>query len=177
MQPVDDHTLRELQIISDQYKERSILNFFDKTKSLGGRDMLKSMIRKPRQSLTEILSVQELLKTISQNTDSWQVNVSRAYVAAAENYYASNIAHTMSQDAIQHWFETLIFSLRNPTEFYHIQSGLAATFRVLKALQEMISRLKEHEITDEVKDDVWNQGSHWKKQENSLWKKQVCRNY
>lgn len=153
MQPVDDHTLHELQILSDQYKERSVLNFFDKTKSPGGRDMLKSMIKKPKQSLTEIQLVQELLKAISQNTDSWQVNVSRAYVAAAENYYASNIAHTMSQDAIQHWFQTLIFSLRNPTEFYHIQSGLAATFRVLKALQEMIPMLKEHEITGEVKED------------------------
>lgn len=109
MQPVDDHTLRELQIISDQYKERSVLNFFDKTKSLGGRDMLKSMIKNTRQDIAEIQSVQGLLKAISQNIGSWQINVSRAYVAAAENYYASNIAHTMSQDAIQHWFETLIF--------------------------------------------------------------------
>lgn len=153
MQPVDDHTLHELQIISDKRNDDCVFNYFNKTKSYGGRDFLKNMIRIPKQSLAGILSVQELIKAISQNIDSWKVDISHAYIAAAENYYGSNIAYTMSQDVFQHWFQTMIFAYRHPTEYYHVESGLTATIRVLRALNEMILQLNEHEIKDEIKDD------------------------
>ena len=146
MQPVDDHTLQELQIVSEKYREGSILNYFDRTRSQGGRDFLKNLIKLPKQSVSEILSVQELLKALSEDVELWEISVSRAYVAASESYYASNIAHTMSQDAITHYFETLIFFFRNPAEFYLIQSGLLATIKVLVALDELLRRIDGKKI-------------------------------
>ena len=154
MQPVDDHTLHELQILSDKRNDDSVFNYFNKTKSYGGRDFLKSMIRIPKQSLAGIMSVQELIKAISQDTDSWQVRVSHAYIAAAENYYGSNIAHTMSQDVFQHWFQTMVFAYSHTAEYYHLESGLAATLRVFRALHEMVGQLKEDEMTGEIKEDI-----------------------
>ena len=153
MQPVGDYTLHELQIISEKHNEGSLLKYFDKTVSYGGRDQLKNMITKPQETLDKTLSVQNLLRTIAKNVDLWQVNISHAYIAATENYYGSNIAHTMSQDIIQHWFQTMIFSFRNPAEFYHIESGLSATFKLFYALKEMALRVKETELTAELGED------------------------
>lgn len=153
MHPVGDPTLYELQIISEKQNEGSVLKYFDKTVSYGGHDLLKRMISKPMRSLAEILSVQKLLKTISRNVSLWQIHISHAYIAATENYYSSNITHTMSQDVIQHWFQTMIFSLRNPTEFYHIESGLLAAFKLFYALKEMVSRVNEAELTIELGED------------------------
>ncbi len=152
MHAVADYILYELQIVAEKHNEGSILKYFDKTVSYGGRDLLKSMIRKPEASVEEILSVQRLLKTMTSNFRLWQINISHAYIAAAENYYSSNIAHTMSQDVFQHWFQTLIFAYRNPAEFSHIESGLSAAFKVFYALREMFERVKS-EVPSEMGDD------------------------
>jgi DNA mismatch repair protein MutS len=146
MHPVSEHTLTELQIIAEKPNETSIFKFFDKTVSYGGRDLLKTMIRTPKTSLSEIRESQELIRTISHNLSVWRVDVSHAYVAAAENYYGSNITHTMSLDVFQHWYQTMVFSFRNPAEFNHLQSGLSATLRVLKALQTTIFSVKTYKI-------------------------------
>ncbi|WP_149241256.1 MutS-related protein [Dyadobacter sp. 32] len=153
MQPVGEHTLYELQIVSEKHCESTILKYFDKTISYGGRDLLKTMIRTPKNSLVETVSAQQLLKTISSNRSLWQVDVSHAYVAAAESYYSSNIAHTMSQDVFQHWFQTMVFAYRNPAEYSHIESGLAETFKVLGALKEMISRCQDNAPVGELEED------------------------
>lgn len=154
MQPVGDHTLYELQIISEKHNEGSVLKYFDRTVSYGGRDLLKSMIRKPKETVDGAMEVQRLLKNISNNIHLWRIDVSHAYVAAAENYYASNIAHTMSQDVIQHWFQTMLFAYRNPAEFNHIESGLSATFKVFYALNKMIERIRECEPLGELGEDL-----------------------
>jgi DNA mismatch repair protein MutS len=149
MHSVSEHTLNELHI-AEKHNEGSIFSFFDKTVSYGGRDLLKAMIRTPKKSLSEILKSQDLIRTISQNLNVWQVDVSHAYVAAAENFYNSNIAHTLSQDVFQHWFQTMVFSYRNPAEFNHLQSGLAATLRFLKAMQTTILSVKTFELPDDL---------------------------
>ena len=153
MYPVGDHTLYELQILSGQHIDASILGFLNKTKSYGGRDLLKSMIREPKQNLAEILETQLLLKSILGNLDLWRINVSHAYIAASENYYDSNIAHTMSQDVFQHWYQTMMFSYRNPAEFQRIESGVLATIKVLKALLDMVEHIKYFEFPARFQED------------------------
>ena len=148
MHPVGEHTLQELQILSDKNVAGSVFHVFNKTKSYGGRDFLRGMIKAPKQSLPEILAVQELLKAISLNIDCWEINVSHAYIAASENYCTSNIAHTMSQDVVQHWFQTFIFSYQNPVEFHLISSGVSAVIKVLHALKLTIQRLRDHGIPE-----------------------------
>ncbi|MEO6686657.1 MAG: DNA mismatch repair protein MutS [Dyadobacter sp.] len=153
MHSVDSHTLDELQIQSRNRKEGSILNFFDHAKTQGGQDVLKILIAKPKNSLPEILSFQSLLKSISQNIESWQLNVSRAYIAAAEAYYASNISYTMSQDVFKHWVDTFFYSRRHPAEFYLVQSGLTATLMLMRGMRDLVLRFENKPIPEDAKDD------------------------
>ncbi|WP_159468430.1 MutS-related protein [Dyadobacter sp. 3J3] len=153
MHSVDSHTLDELQIQSRNSKEGSILQFFDHAKTQGGQDFLKTLIAKPKNSLPEILSFQSLLKSISQNIESWQLNVSRAYIAAAESYYASNISYTMSQDMFKHWVDTFFYSRRHPAEFYLVQSGLTATLMLIRGMRDLVICFENETIPDDAKDD------------------------
>ncbi|MCF2498114.1 MutS-related protein [Dyadobacter chenhuakuii] len=153
MHPIDHQTLQELQILPKSSRDPSILHFFDHTATEGGRDCLREMLLKPKRSLDEIHSFQELLKAFIQTPDAFKVDIPRTYVSAAEAYYASNIAYSMSQDVFQHWFDTWIFSWRNPSEFYIVRSGFTATFRLLKAIEEMITELPEA-LPELLADDI-----------------------
>lgn len=153
MQAVDTQTLYELQILSRNAKEGSILHFFDQTKTQGGQDSLKRMIGRPKASREEIISSQQLLKFVSTHVDLWQLSVSRAYIAAAESYYASNISYTMSQDVFKHWMDTLLYSWRNPGEFYLVRSGLTALLLVIRGMRDFLRRFENSTIPDEMADD------------------------
>ncbi|MBE9465929.1 DNA mismatch repair protein MutS [Dyadobacter subterraneus] len=153
MHSVDSHTLDELQIHSRHSKEGSILQFFDYTKTQGGQDVLKKLIAEPKSSLSEILSFQLLLKSISQNIDSWQLNVSKAYIAVAESYYGSNITYTMSQDIFKHWVDTFIYSRRHPAEFYLVQSGLTATLMLMRGMRDLTYCFENDQIPPEPQED------------------------
>lgn len=153
MRAVGLHTLYELQIIGEKAQEESIFGFFDKTISYGGRDLLKKMIREPKESFKEIIEEQELLRSVITNYSYWEVNVSHAYIAATEHYYESNIGHTMAQDIVQHWFQTMVFAYKNEAEFYLIQSGVTATIRVFRALKRTVLVLSYMDVPDSFKKD------------------------
>ena len=145
MYPLAPHSLRELHILSD-HNSKSALDYFDCTCSQGGRDMLKKLILTPKTSPEEILSFQEVLQYITLDIDKWETNLSRSYISAAEIYYNSSISYTMSQDVFQHWFDSLLFSWRNSTEFYLVQSGLSATIRFIQALKLMADHFEKEKI-------------------------------
>ncbi|CAG5010467.1 DNA mismatch repair protein MutS [Dyadobacter sp. CECT 9275] len=152
MDPLASHTLLELHILPD-HNRLSALDFFDCTHSQGGRDILKKLIISPKTSLYEILSFQQVLKYMARDSTKWETNLSRSYISAAETYFNSSIGYTMSQDVFQHWFDSLIFSWRNSTEFYLVQSGLSASIRFIQALKEMTDHFVMEEIPSGLQSD------------------------
>lgn len=154
MQPVDRHTLHELQILPENSRTASIFAFYNHTDTLGGADYLKSMIVTPRETLAGVMGFQDLLKAIALRPAAWQINIAKAYAAAAESYFALNVAHSMSQDVIKHWFDTWLYSKRNKGEYYRIQSGVMATMRLARAVQHTLHHLSESPIPDEISEDV-----------------------
>lgn len=154
MQPVDRHTLHELQLLPENSRTASILAFYDHTTTLGGADYLKSIISKPRATPDDAIRFQELLKAMAAQPTAWQVNIARAYAAAAESYYALSVAHSMSQDAVMHWLDTWWYSFRNKAEYYRVQSGVLAALRLVRAVQATLNGLSETAIPDEIEEDI-----------------------
>jgi len=154
MQPIDRHTLHELQLLPENSRTASIFAFYNHTETLGGADYLKSIITKPKGTLAEIVGFQQLLKTISARPTAWQVNIAKAYAAAAESYYALSVAHSMSQDVVKHWFDTWWYSKRNKAEYYRVQSGVLATLRLARAVQTTLNNLSDIAIPDELAEEL-----------------------
>ncbi len=154
MQLVDRHTLQELQLLPENSRTASIFAFYNHTETLGGGDYLKSIITRPKETHEDIVRFQDLLKAIAQRPTAWQVNIAKAYAAAAESYYALSVAHSMSQDAVKHWFDTWLYSKRNKGEYYRIQSGVLATLRLVRAVQSTLDHLAEAAIPEEISEDM-----------------------
>jgi len=100
MHAVEEHTLLELQLLSKNYQEMTILQFFDRTETQGGRDYLRKLLQKPAGTPAKISDSQALLKSITANPAFWKIDVHRSYIHAVESYHALNVAHSMSQDVI-----------------------------------------------------------------------------
>ncbi|CAG5071938.1 DNA mismatch repair protein MutS [Dyadobacter sp. CECT 9623] len=154
MQPVDQHTLYELQVLAERKGAFSALQFFDKTLTQGGSDYLKTLLSKPRSTLAEVQSFQQLIKTILEKPATCLIDIPRSYIMAAEGYSSLSVAHSMSQDAVMHWLDTLVYYIKSPEEFYRIQSGLMATLRMLRAMQRMLVNMQDSVIPQDAQDDV-----------------------
>jgi len=154
MQPVDRHTLHELQLLPENSRTASIFAFYNQTETLGGSDYLKSIITKPKETPDDIRRFQKLLKTIAARPTAWQINIAKAYAAAAESYFALSVAHSMSQDVVKHWFDTWLYSVKNKGEYYRIQSGVLATLRLARAVENTLNNLSETVIPDEIAEDI-----------------------
>jgi DNA mismatch repair protein MutS len=154
MQPVDRHTLHELQILPENSRATSIFDFFNETETQGGADHLKAIIVKPKKTLAEVTQTQKLLKRITSDPAAWRISISKSYVAAIESYYTLSVAHSMSQDVFKHWLDTLIYSFRNAAEYYRIQSGVLATLRLVRAVQLTLTRITDTEDIDELAEDL-----------------------
>jgi DNA mismatch repair protein MutS len=153
MHPVDIQTLHELQIHSRSSKDSSLLHFFDHTQTQGGQDVLKRMIGTPKNKGEEIISFQQLFQFVNAHADLWTLSVSRAYMAAAESYYSSNISYTMSQDVFKHWVDTLLYSWRNPGEFYMVRSGLTALLLIIRGTRDFIRRFEALVLPGALEDE------------------------
>lgn len=154
MQPVDRHTLHELQLLPENSRTASIFAFYNHAETLGGADYLKSIITKPRAALADIIRFQDLLKAIAAHPAAWQVNIAKAYAAAAESYFALSVAHSMSQDFVKHWFDTWLYSIRNKAEYYRVESGVLATMRLVRAIRTTLHNLSETITPDEIAEDI-----------------------
>lgn len=53
-----------------------------------------------------------------------------------------------------HWLDTWWYSVRNKTEYYRIQSGVLATLRLVRAIQETLNNLSETVIPHEIEEDL-----------------------
>nr|WP_295929568.1 DNA mismatch repair protein MutS [uncultured Dyadobacter sp.] len=154
MQPVDRHTLHELQILPENSRPASILSFYAYTETQGGAELLKVIITKCKATLADVLRFQDLLRTISVRPAAWLPNVPKVYAATAESYYALGVSHSMSQDVFKHWFDTWLYSIRNKAEFHRIQSGVLATLRVVRGLTAVLGSLGSADPPEEIADSI-----------------------
>jgi DNA mismatch repair ATPase MutS len=154
MHPLEPHSLQELQIYAENRNAFSAYHFFDKTHTQGGSDYLKLMLAKPKTNINEVRQFQSLIQAILADKHICKIDVNRSYVLAVEGYCTLSVAHSMSQDLIQHWLDTFVYFLKSPEEFYRIQSGLTATLRFLKAFQEMLDVMKNASQPMEIEQDI-----------------------
>lgn len=153
MQLLAPHTVRELHIIADRAGEKNTLDFFDCTKSQGGRDLLRKMVLDPKPDLNTLLAFQDTLRLIAADVNQWDVNISSSYIAAVENYYSSSITYSMSQDVFMHFFDTMLFSWKHPHEFDLVRSGLSATILLIQEFKITADRFGDTLIPSLLADD------------------------
>ncbi len=109
---VDRQTLTELEIYSDNSTNLNIFDLLDKTVTSGGRDNLKLQFQNPYTSKDEIVDMQDVLKTISQDFEQWQIPFSKKMMDMVEIYYFSKSETVISENAVGRFFEGLFYRFK-----------------------------------------------------------------
>lgn len=87
---IDKTTFNDLSVF-DRNEEFSVFHKLDLTITIGGREKLQSVFNKPLSSTTEISGVQQSLKLILKNRNSWPQSISNGTLMVIQKMYESNI--------------------------------------------------------------------------------------
>lgn len=109
---VDRQTLNELEIFSDNTSNLNIFDLLDRTVTSGGRDNLRLQFQNPFSSKDEIVAMQEVLKTISQDIEHWQIPFSMKMMDMVEIYYFSKAETVVSENAVGRFFEGVFYRFK-----------------------------------------------------------------
>lgn len=162
---IDTQTLEDLDIFSTYRNEESVFSLFDRTETVGGRDMLKHFMHNPLTSATQI---RERIEVI-------------AYLQRTDNYIRLShddldfIEHYLRQDNYPTKFSKLraiekgISNLLKPTsEYYIISRGVKDCIRLLNYFFSYMASLYDEDCPEGIK-------KHYEKVEEKLSVKELQR--
>ncbi len=109
---VDRQTLTELEIYSDNNTSLNIFDLLDKTVTSGGRDNLRLQFQNPFSSGDEIVAIQDVLKTISNDIELWEIPFSKKMMDMVEIYYFSKAETVISENAVGRFFEGIFYRFK-----------------------------------------------------------------
>jgi DNA mismatch repair ATPase MutS len=86
---IDKTTLNDLSIFNQE--EFSVFNKLDFTRTLGGSDRLKQFFTKSLNTIEAIQGVQQTIKTIRKNIDTWPQIISNGSIMVIQKFYESAV--------------------------------------------------------------------------------------
>lgn len=150
---IDKQTIKDLEIFGSENSDSSIFNFYNKTKTNGGRDFLTEMMKNP---LTDIIEINKRTNTIkSFSSFNTELKINSAQLSFIETYIRLNIP-SLKNNLISAIFKNLEYKLKPNNDYYLIQSGIEQLIHLINYLKEFLSPLKEsnNEIINRINDFV-----------------------
>lgn len=167
---VDKTTLNDLAIFSHN-EEQSVLHHIDFTRTVGGRDCLKTLLSRPLKSLKEITSTQQLLKCITAVHAQWPKHITNGTIMVLERFYDTAIDEipqrptalsALTYKALHGPDYSLVkYSVLHFAEFVRGMNALAQLLDEaanLPLLQVMVQRIKMMLNKPELKEIIDNKG-------------------
>ena len=148
---VDNQTISDLKIIGDN-KGNDVYGLFNKTKTRGGADILKTMFKYPSSREEEIMHRVHTIRFFKEEKIEFPFN--NALFDTIE-FYLSNTDErtrlTHHQDNVRRKFENMIGS---DTEYQQIHKGVSDTLQFLVDLKLFISKTEKKELKDDFLKDL-----------------------
>lgn len=131
----DRQTLNDLDIFNNRYNPNSIFNLFDHTKTIGGKEKLEDIFKKP---LTNSDDIKERIAAISyfqkNNVHFW---IDKTTCDFCE-FYLKQHYQTKSFEKIIGYIERVIYAFNSNNKYYIIQEGVTSTLKILDSLLQFV---------------------------------------
>ena len=127
---VDHQTLRDLEMYATPSGAPGLLDFLDRTRTRGGREVLRRRLTQPLDSATAITAVQRALRFITTHRSAFERLPGDTTMVALQRYLDSRVATLTSLSGPGLVFESQWVRRRYPDLFREIAGGtrLAAAF-------------------------------------------------
>jgi DNA mismatch repair protein MutS len=131
----DITTLNDLAIFQHE-EEFSIFHKLNFTRTVGGRDKLKSIFLKSLQDVESIKNVQKTLQLMFEKNDSWPVTISNGSIMMIHKYYESTIDPIPAKPtSVSAYF----YKIFHGPDYSLIKYSTGHAFDFIKGMQQIIN--------------------------------------
>lgn len=140
---LDKQTVKDLEIFGYGSSCNSIFSFYDKTKTLGGKDYLTQLMETPLTDLKELQKRSELIQYISSSNLELDINYLQLdFIDTYRQLYVPPLRNNL----IDAYFQKLSYNIRPTEEYYLILSGIKELSLLIRHITELIATLKSTDM-------------------------------
>jgi DNA mismatch repair protein MutS len=134
----DKQTLDDLNVLG-KYKNKSVFNLFNETKTAGGERLLEQMFQQPLTDLEQINTRSQLIRYFQERKLTFPFDL--VQLQQTEQYLNSASASNLPGVALQGGRRKILSMMGLNVEYNLIRLGLEATVQILFALRDFVSNL------------------------------------
>lgn len=140
---LDKQTIKDLEIFVDHRSANSISNYYNQTKTFGGKRFLYQLMKNPITDIAELRQRTELIQYLSETGFELQINSGQ--FEFIEHYQRLNIA-PLRNNFVDAFFQNLSYRINPSNNYYIIKTGVQQLAYLFIQLKEKIETLAETEI-------------------------------
>lgn len=148
---IDKQTQKDLEIFNEDKDGNSIFSFFNRTKSLGGKSLLKELMLKPQSSLTQIEEQRNAFQFFIDNKINLEINGSQLDFI---DYYLKLNTPILKHNVIDVIFQRISYSITPNKNFYLIKSGVEKIIIQLSNLKQVLKDVNIEKAPEKLKEKL-----------------------
>ncbi|MGV8094294.1 MAG: hypothetical protein AB2L24_20740 [Mangrovibacterium sp.] len=145
---LDKQTINDLEIFGNGRSPNSILNFYNQTKTIGGKSFLQHLMANPVADRNELRQRIELIQTLTGSGLDLQINSSQFDLIER---YARLDRDPLKNNVIIAFFQHLSYRFRPRNDYYVIQTGIHQLIYLIVLLKEKIEAFAEEKGSSQMK--------------------------
>jgi DNA mismatch repair protein MutS len=144
---IDRQTIKDLEIFGDGKSANSVFNFYNQTKTIGGKNYLLELMENPLIDIHELNKRVELLRFIA--SIGFDLKIRSVQFDFIEHYIRLNIP-TLRNNIIDAFFQNLFYRLNPSNDYYLIQSGIQQLKYLFIHLKEKLAILSQYDLPESL---------------------------
>ena len=133
---LDKQTIKDLEILGDRKGNYSIFNFYNKTKTEGGKDCLLALMENPLTDLQQLQKRSNLIKYIS--SIDFDLKINSGQLDFIETYSRLNIP-PLRNNLIDAFLQNVSYNLKPTNDYYLIQTGILQVIYLVRHIKELVN--------------------------------------
>jgi len=134
---LDKQTIKDLEIFIDSRYANSISNFYNQTKTFGGKNFLYQLMKNPITNIDELRQRTELIQFI-QETD-FELKINSGQFEIIGHYQRLNIA-PLRDNFVDAFLQNLSYRITPNNNYYIIKSGVQQLVYLFVQIKEKIEQ-------------------------------------
>jgi DNA mismatch repair ATPase MutS len=145
---IDNKTLRDLDLF---IPEKGLFSYFDKTRTTGGQNKLRALMKNPRKDIGEIRSMQKTLEILAGNILIWDLDITNPLVDEVTLYLRSNYLRFSGRGFLVAHFVKDLLAIERNDHFFRIESGLLKLHHLMGALHNLWAAYRRQSVSPILK--------------------------
>lgn len=146
---LDRQTINDLEIFGNGRSDNSIFNFYNQTKTRGGKNYLQKLMENPLADIQELRSRTAVIKFIA--LTGFDLKINSGQFDFIEHYFRLNTP-PLKNNPVDAFFRNLSYQLKPSNDYYLIQSGIQQLKFLFKHLKERFTVLNQRDVPPHLHD-------------------------